>query len=95
MENASYGLTICAERIALGFTVSKGYSNIKAIAVYSEIDSISPCGACRQFIVEFGKDIIVIFKHEQQVLQRTVAELLPFEFTKTAIESHPALSVTI
>ena len=81
VENASYGLTICAERIALGYAISAGKTDIKAIAVYSNTHSISPCGACRQFIIEFGKDIIVLFKHEQQIIQRTIKELLPFEFT--------------
>ncbi len=82
VENASYSVTICAERIALGYAVSSGSTDIKAIAVYSNTDSISPCGACRQFIIEFGNDIVIIFRHEQKLIQRTIQELLPYGFTK-------------
>ena len=86
VENASYCVTICAERIALGYAVSSGNTGIKAIAVYSNTDSISPCGSCRQFILEFGSDIIIIFLHEQKLIQRTVRELLPYGFTKASME---------
>ena len=85
VENASYGVTICAERIALGYAITQGSTEIKAVAVYSATDSISPCGACRQFIIEFGKDIVIIFRHEQKIVQRTIQELLPFEFTKASM----------
>ena len=86
IENASYSITICAERIALGYAISAGRTDIKAIAVYSNTDSVAPCGACRQFIIEFGKEIIILFRHEQKLIQRTIAELLPFEFTKSSME---------
>lgn len=86
VENASYSITICAERTALGYTIATGQTDIKAIAVWSGTASISPCGACRQFIIEFGKDIVIIFKHKQGLMQRTIQELLPFEFTKTTME---------
>jgi cytidine deaminase len=85
VENASYGLTICAERIAIGNAITNGSSKIAAIAVYAPVDSISPCGACRQFILEFGADIVVIFRHEQITIQKTIKELLPFEFSKTSL----------
>jgi cytidine deaminase len=82
IENASYSLTICAERIAIGNAPSNGNSDIKAIAVWTDNDSISPCGACRQFILEFGKEIIIVFRHQKKITQRTIEELLPFGFTK-------------
>ena len=85
IENASYSVTICAERIALGYAVASGQSRIKAIAVYSNTDSISPCGTCRQFIIEFGSDIIIIFRHKQKLVQQTIQELLPFGFTKATM----------
>ena len=81
VENASYGLTICAERIAIGNTLSMGIKDIKAIAVYNSTGPISPCGACRQFIHEFGKDIVVVFNNEEEMVQKTIEELLPFGFT--------------
>jgi cytidine deaminase len=80
VENTSYGLTICAERAALINAVSAGHKQIVALAVYAPVDSISPCGACRQFITEFGKDVVVIFKQDQKIIQRQISELLPFRF---------------
>ncbi|EYC21021.1 hypothetical protein Y032_0020g187 [Ancylostoma ceylanicum] len=54
-ENASYGGTICAERNAITTALSKGYRKFKAIAVVTELqEPASPCGMCRQFLVEFG-----------------------------------------
>ena len=85
VENASYSVTICAERIALGFAISSGKTGIRAIAVYSNTDSISPCGSCRQFIIEFGSDIVIIFRHDQTLIQKTIQELLPYGFTKTTM----------
>jgi len=81
VENASYGLTICAERIAVGNTVSAGTRDIRAIAIYAEIISAPPCGACRQFILEFGKEIIVIFRYDDELIQLTAEELLPYTFS--------------
>ncbi len=55
VENASYGLTICAERSAIVQAVSKGHRELVAVAVYTPTQfPNSPCGACRQFIREFG-----------------------------------------
>jgi cytidine deaminase len=58
VENASYGLTICAERTAVFKAVSEGYREFLAIAVATE-NAGSPCGACRQVLVEFAGDIPV------------------------------------
>lgn len=56
-ENASYGLTICAERNAIGTAVANGHTKIKAIAIYSpNEDNCAPCGACRQVMTEFRVD---------------------------------------
>ena len=85
VENASYSVTICAERIALGFAASSGMTDIHAIAVYSNTDSISPCGSCRQFIIEFGGDIVIVFRHDQKLIQKTIQELLPYGFTKATM----------
>ena len=85
VENASYSLTICAERIALGYAISTGKTDIKAIAVYCKAHAAAPCGACRQFILEFGNDIVIIFKHDEQLVQQTIHELLPYAFTKEAL----------
>jgi len=87
VENASFGLTICAERIAIGNMMSAGYSDVRAIAVYSGTTAAPPCGACRQFIIEFGENVIVVFRQGEQLVQKTIAELLPFAFTKAMLPS--------
>lgn len=58
IENCSYSLSMCAERIALYNAYSQGYKkeNIKSILVYADTDNISCCGACRQVIVELMKE---------------------------------------
>lgn len=81
IENASYSLTLCAERVAFGNAIAAGYKDIKAIAIYAPVDSIPPCGACRQFMIEFGDNIVVIFSHEGQIIQKTISELLPYKFS--------------
>jgi cytidine deaminase len=61
VENASYGLSICAERVAASSAVSAGARRIDAVAVTSSAAGpASPCGACRQFLYEFGPDMVVI-----------------------------------
>ncbi|MDF2676217.1 MAG: cdd [Bacillota bacterium] len=61
IESASYSPTICAERVAVSKCVSEGYKDIEKIAVVGSEKSISfPCGVCRQFMLEFGRDITVI-----------------------------------
>jgi len=80
VENASYGLTICAERAALFKSISEGDTAIKTIAIYSDLKNITPCGACRQVIAEFGKDIHVVFKYNDGVKELTIEQLAPYTF---------------
>jgi cytidine deaminase len=77
VENASYGLTLCAERAALARAVAEGVrpGEVEAVAV-----TASPCGACRQWLLEFGVDRVV-FSHEGAVIVRLPAELLPESFS--------------
>lgn len=58
VENASYGLAMCAERVAVGNAVTAGATRILAVAVCTD-NAGSPCGACRQVLAEFGGDIPV------------------------------------
>jgi len=81
IENASYSITLCAERVAFSNAIAAGHKDIKAIAIYASVNSIPPCGACRQFMIEFGEDIIVIFKYNGEIIQKLVSEILPYKFS--------------
>ncbi|MCD4658208.1 MAG: cytidine deaminase [Planctomycetes bacterium] len=83
IENASFGLTICAERVAIFKAMSEGERDFTAIAVYADTGDnlLSPCGACRQIISEFCPNAEVIMcnrKKEYKIM--TPAALLPFSF---------------
>jgi len=82
VENAAYGGTICAERAAIVTAISAGESQFRAIAVYSPKGSITPCGTCRQFISEFGTDIIVLFVIDGVRRCEPIGRLLPSNFDK-------------
>ena len=61
IENVSYGLTICAERVAIGSAVAAGEREFVAIAVVADtIEPIALCGACRQFLAEFSPDLVIV-----------------------------------
>ena len=83
VENASYGLTICAERNAIFAAVAAEGSGmrIKAVAVATELDGpCAPCGACRQVIFEFGPDAVVLFRGQSGTEQMPITKLLPEGF---------------
>ena len=64
VENATYGLTVCAERVAIFKAISEGERQFEAIAVVTDTDSLTPpCGACRQLIWEFCGDVPVILSN--------------------------------
>jgi cytidine deaminase len=68
VENATYGLTVCAERVALWKALSEGEREFRAIAVVSSSDNpASPCGACRQLLWEFCGDIEVTIANTKGV----------------------------
>jgi cytidine deaminase len=82
VENASYGLTICAERVAIFKAVSEGERGFDAIAVVTDTDTLTPpCGACRQIIWEFCGDVPVIMANLKGKVERENAgKLLPRPF---------------
>ena len=83
VENASYGLTICAERNAIFAAVTAEGSGmrIKAVAVATESDGpCAPCGACRQVIFEFGPDALILFRGQSGTEQMEITQLLPEGF---------------
>lgn len=85
IENASYGLTNCAERSAIFATYSLGYrkADIEMIAIVSDGDKLAaPCGACRQVLVELiEEDTPIILSNHKEEKVTTIKELLPMSFT--------------
>lgn len=85
IENASYGLTICAERVALGNAVASGEREFDAIAI-AAAPTASPCGACRQVLAEFAPSMTVYLinaEDQSQIIETTVEALLPQRFVLT------------
>jgi len=84
IENASFGLTVCAERVAIFKAISEGSTKFEAIAVIGDTDKpCSTCGACRQVISEFGEDIPLIMANlKGDVKIKKIKELLPEAFGK-------------
>jgi cytidine deaminase len=82
VENATYGLTICAERVAVFKAVSEGHRRFARIAIVADTDSPTPpCGACRQILWEFGGDLEVILGDLSSERARfRLRELLPHPF---------------
>ncbi|MBQ7308205.1 MAG: cytidine deaminase [Clostridia bacterium] len=82
VENASYPLTCCAERIAIFKAVSEGEREFDTIVIRSNDDSFPyPCGACRQVMAQFSKDLIVYVVNGKNEYERyTIKELLPHTF---------------
>lgn len=82
VENASYGLTICAERNAVFAAVSQGHRQFQAIAL-ATVGGVTPCGACRQVLAEFCDDLpilIVDVDQPDRVTETSLAVLLPGRF---------------
>jgi cytidine deaminase len=78
VENLSYGLTICAERSAFFQAVSAGVREFEAIAIVADTrEPVSPCGACRQVMAEFGDFKIITATLDGRTFESTVAALLP------------------
>lgn len=82
IENATYGLTVCAERVAMFKALSEGHRQFTAVAVVADTDAPTPpCGACRQILWEFGGDLEVVLANlvtEKGVHQ--LRDLLPLPF---------------
>ena len=82
IENASFGLSCCAERVAIFAAVAAGNRSIAALAVYTPtLEPTSPCGACRQVLFEFGPEASVVCLCDgERRIETTVAKLLPRAF---------------
>ncbi|MEG2053561.1 MAG: cytidine deaminase [Oscillospiraceae bacterium] len=90
VENASYGLTNCAERTAIFSMVADGCSCLSALAIYSPNKApVYPCGACRQVMLEFCQNEntpIYLYGKDSEIIKTTIGEVLPFAFDKTALK---------
>lgn len=83
IENASYGLTNCAERTAIFKAVSEGHTKFKALAVVADTEGpCAPCGACRQVMAEFKIPLIIMGNLMGNIKIVTIEELLPFSFSE-------------
>lgn len=83
VENASYGLTVCAERAAIVNAVSREGPDMRLVALAVVGDrpgALPPCGACRQVLAEFGPDALIIFQGPEGFKEVPLAELLPETF---------------
>jgi cytidine deaminase len=83
VENASYGLAMCAERVALGAAVAAGVRGFRRIAVVTDSDPpAAPCGACRQALAEFAPDARVIAVGPRRTQEWVLRDLLPEFFSR-------------
>lgn len=97
VENASYGLTLCAERVAIASAVSQGHRQFRALAVWAAREpfgAVMPCGACRQVMAEFFEPDTPIISaappDEGALCQRPLSALLPHAFERPASAVQPA-----
>lgn len=87
VENASYGLTSCAERNAIYQAIAQGEQNLREILVLADTkEPVVPCGACRQVMQEFGITVVYRANINGLLVCNTLEELLPLGFKKTDME---------
>jgi cytidine deaminase len=81
VENSSYGLSMCAERVAIFKAVSEGHRDIKTVVIVSNRDGFTyPCGACLQVMSEFNVETIVVTSPNGEVRVHRLSELFPMPF---------------
>jgi cytidine deaminase len=91
IENATYGLTICAERVAMFKALSDGHRGFRRIAIVADTAAPTPpCGACRQILWEFGGDLeIVLANLRRETARHRLSDLLPAPFDARLLRSRP------
>jgi cytidine deaminase len=84
IENASYGLSMCAERVAMFKAISDGHRTFRRIAIVADTGAPTPpCGPCRQILWEFGGDLEVILANlRRETARHRLGELLPLPFDR-------------
>ncbi len=88
VENASYGLSMCAERVAIGKAISEGARDFRAIAVVGPQDDLPcpPCGSCRQVLHEFGPEFLIVTSgNGGEPVVTSIGELLPAAFQSSQL----------
>jgi cytidine deaminase len=81
VENASYGATLCAERVAVACMVANGDRAIAALAIYTDVEPPAmPCGLCRQVLQEFGRGMTIVVAGPKTTKETTLAALFPEPF---------------
>jgi cytidine deaminase len=90
IENASYGLTICAERVAMFKALSEGHRSFRRIVIVADTAApTAPCGACRQILWEFAGDIEVVLANLEHVTAtHRMADLLPHPFDSRQLDDN-------
>lgn len=87
IENSSYGLTVCAERVALFKAVSEGEMEFSTLVIYTDTDKPTyPCGACLQTLSEFTEDLRIIIAYKEGEVSYNLSQLLPKRFKKSYSE---------
>lgn len=84
VENATYGLTVCAERVAMFTALAAGHRRFRRIAIVADtVSPTPPCGACRQILWEFGGDLDVILANlKREAGRHRLSDLLPMPFDR-------------
>lgn len=89
IENASYGLTNCAERTAIFKAVSEGELDLAILAVVADTPTpVAPCGACLQVMAEFGVESVILSNLIGQQVKLSLTDLLPKSFTKKELDDN-------
>ena len=91
IENGVFGLTVCAERVAIWKAISAGDRDLRALAVVTDTGA-TPCGSCRQVMAEFAEELpVVIAATDGRAWRTSLAELLPHAFPRTNLSGRPEL----
>ena len=87
VESSSYGLSICAERVALAKAISEGILDFSYIVIYAEkADYCPPCGACRQLLYDYCPNITVILTDGEKYNSYKLTDLLPHAFEESKLK---------
>jgi cytidine deaminase len=88
IENSSFGLTICAERVALFKAVSEGEKEVKILALVTDTQTpVWPCGACRQVLAEFDRELLIVSSNlKGQKEEKKLSEIFPEAFDKRSMK---------